>query len=391
MKLVSKIIVLLIVWVVLVSAHSVTIDQFVHNLPIVDVAGCHWAIYDLADVESRVCYESTTSSVTTAYAIGLLWSADIGLNFPSPQPAVGDSLLVIGSWDSAYVNPGEYGNKSSHTGFYWLYSDTLDDPDDAHLRHDTLRPLPKPNVYKTAGGPEEGANDTIWVEIPNPRETRYTGQAVYDVLGYWLWADSTGTGTPNEFNASSAMEIGFIPVDGVYGETTVYWQLESEDFLPWDHWTTYFAYKLVARPDTTGSDDPGSPGYSTYYFSQNSDAIDVYQIVIGIEENKDINHSSMQLEISPNPFTDRTKIRFQITENQRQDVRSKNQEASLEIYDCSGRLVKSFNLTSVILLHASAVSWYGTDESGKQLPSGVYFIQAKNGDLNLTKKVILQR
>lgn len=389
MKLISKI-TLVLTFGVACGFGQCVVDQFVNNLPVADVNGAHWTIYDLADPENRVVVEGDPSCITQSIAGGILWTAELG--YWSPLPAVGDSLIMIGSWDSAYVNPGLYGDKQTHTGFYWLYSDIVDDVALTHWEDDTLRPLPKPNVYKTAGGPEEGANDTIWVEIPNPRETRYTGQTtVYDVLGYWLWADSTGSGTPNEFNASSAVEIGFIPVDGVYGNTTVYWQLESEDFLPWDHWTTYFAYKLVARPSFSLKGSRQAPGYTTYYFSQNSDAIDVYQIVIGIEENKDINHSSVQLEISPNPFTDRTDIRFQITENQRQDVRSKNQEASLEIYDCSGRLVKSFNLTSVILLHASAVPWYGTDESGKLLPSGVYFIQAKGGDLNLTKKVILQR
>jgi len=381
MKLVSKIIVLLILCVVLVSAQSVVIDQLVRNLPIVDVAGCHWAIYDLADAKSRVCYESTTASVTTAYAIGLFWSAEIS-NFPSPVPEVGDSLLVIGSWDSAYVNPGEYGNKTSHTGFYWLYSDTLDHATNAHLRDDTLRPLPKPDVYKTGIG--GGANDTIWVEIPNPRETRYTGQTtVYDVLGYWLWADSTGTGTPDSFDAASAMEIGFIPVDGVYGDTTVYCQLESEGFLPWNHWTTYFAYKLVARPSFSLKGSRQAPGYTTYYFSQNSDSIDVYQIVIGIEENKDINHSSMQLEISPNPFTNRTDIKCSIGQS--------TKGTELRIYDVSGKLVKDFSHFTLDALRPTLLSWYGTDESGEQLPSGVYFIQAKGGDLNLTKKVILQR
>jgi len=388
----NKKVVLLIILLPVVCLYATkTLGQYVRNWPDnYDTTGIHWVVYDISNPEEDTAFETSFMSFTLYSAAGDLikWAIDVG-NFPT-QWLKGDSLLAFGSWDSvAARDPVGYPDNPNHTGFYWLFTDTLTTEEPQDWRDDTLRVLPKPNVYKTGIG--GGANDTIWVEIPNPRETRYTGQAVYDVLGYWLWADSTGTGTPNEFNASSAMEIGFIPVDGVYGETTVYWQLESEGFLAWDHWTTYFAYKLVARPDTTGSDDPGSPGYSTYYFSQNSDAIDVYQIVIGIEENKDINHSSMQFEISPNPFTDRIDIRFQITENQMQDVRSKNQEASLEIYDCSGRLVKSFNLTSVILLHASAVPWYGTDESGELLPSGVYFVQVKGGDLNLTKKVILQR
>ncbi|MCK4674011.1 T9SS type A sorting domain-containing protein, partial [candidate division WOR-3 bacterium] len=372
MKLVSKIIVLLMVWVVLISAQSVIIDQLVRNLPIVNAAGCHWAIYDLDNAESRVCYENGIACVTVAYAVGLFWSAEIGFNFPSPVPEVGDSLLVIGSWDSAYVNdPDNYGSNSNHTGFYWLYSDTLDDPHAIEWRDDTLRPLPKP-IATQVGWP----TGNILISITNPKETRYTGQSVYDVLGFWIWADTTsGThndtaGRPDYFD----LEVGFFLVDGDPGQITI---CTHSDAIYHDEQTVYWAYKLVARPSFSLKGSRQAPGHTTHYFSQNSNPL----TNIGIEENTNSKPGCVKLEISPNPFTDRTDIRFQITENQMQDVRSKNQEASLEIYDCSGRLVKSFNLTSVILLHASAVPWYGTDESGEQLPSGVYFVQAKGGDL----------
>ncbi|MDI6841152.1 MAG: hypothetical protein QMD71_09980, partial [bacterium] len=44
---------------------------------------------------------------------------------------------------------------------------------------------------------------------------------------------------------------------------------------------------------------------------------------------------------------------------------------SLKIYDLTGRLVKSFPAYHLPLL--TSISWAGTDNSGKFLPSGIYF------------------
>ncbi|MBA7543363.1 hypothetical protein ES705_35694 [subsurface metagenome] len=373
MKLVNKIIVLLIVWVVLVSAQSV-VDQTVRNLPIVNANGSHWAIYDLADAESRVCYENGTACVTAAYATGLFWSAELSNNFPSPVPIVGDSLIMIGSWDSAYVNdPDNYGTNSNHTGFYWLYSDILHDAAYDPWPADTMRPLPNP-VATQIGGPY----GDIQISISNPDETRYTDQIPYSVLGFWIWADTTsgthhGTaGRPDYFD----LEVGFFSVDGDTGEITICTHSVS---IYRDEQTVYWAYKLVARPSFSLKGSRQAPGHTTHYFSQNSNPI----VIIGIEENTHLNHSSMQFEISPNPFTDRTDITCSMGQS------AKGTE--LKIYDISGKLVKDFSLPTAYSIVPTVVPWYGTDESGKLLPSGVYFIQAKGGDLNLTKKVILQR
>lgn len=353
--------------------------------------GIHWVVYYIDNAKDSVLYDTSYNSVTLYDGTldAIRWNVECS-DFGGPPYGLnnwssGDSLIAFGSWDSVYYSdPGGYGSKANHIGFYWLFSDilTTEDPQ-TWVDDDTLRPIPQPIVTKT--GPGGGANDTIWITIQNPKETRRPDQSgVYDVLGYWLFADTTtAAGTPDAYAAPTAMEIAFISVEGVYGENTVYWMLESDGFEAWNTWTVYFAYKLVARPDTTGSDDPGSPGHASYYFSQNSDPVIVYQNVIGIEENKDIKHSSMQLEISPNPFTNKTDI----TCSMGQSAKS----TELRIYDVSGKLVKDFSHFTLDALRPTLLSWYGTDESGELLPSGVYFVQAKGGDLNLTKKVILQR
>ncbi len=380
----NKIVIITILFTTLVFAQvSHNVRQLVRNWPVdYDETGVQWMIYDWYNAETHWHDQDTAGAYTLHSSLQnfLRWTGETNV-FPDWQN--GDMIIAFGSWDSAYAtSPSTYGSNPNHTGFYWLFSDTLDASQSLQTwsPDDTLRVMPEPYAYQVGG--ETG---NIRIEIINPAETRRVDQTEYDVMGYWIWADTTsGThhdtaGRPDYFD----LKVGFFSVDGDPGDITI---CTHSVLIYRGEQTVYWAYKLVARPDTV--DAPADTmGYTTYYFSQNSNPL----VIIGIEENTNSKPECVKLEISPNPFTDRTDIRFQITENQRQDVRSKNQEASLEIYDCSGRLVKSFDLTSVILLHASAVPWYGTDELGKPLPSGVYFIQAKNGDLNLTKKVILQR
>ncbi len=372
MKLISEIALLLITGIVFgVGQSSCTVDQFVNNLPIADVNGAYWTIYDFrTDPENRAVVESDPSCMTFPASGALFWMAELG--YWSPVPAVGDSLIMIGSWDSAYVNnPGTYGDNPNHTGFYWLYSDIVDDVALTHWEEDTVRPIPKPIITQTGLG--AGADDTIWVKIPNPKETRRGDQLVYDVLGYWLVADSTGAGTPNALNDDvKVLEIGFIPVQGDTGDTTVFWMLESDMFLAWTHWTTYFSYKIVARPDTVGAPEE-TMGYSTYYWSQNSDAIDVYQTIIGIEDTNIPTFETGVLDVFPNPSKGQFTVQYNAS------VRG---SGKLELYDVMGR-----NLGTL---------WQGTMTQGLNSvsiqygASGVYFLVFECGNVQKVRKIILE-
>ena len=330
-----------------------------------DATGVHWYVYDIYHAETHILNENSVGSYTQYSAVqnAARWTADVG-NFSGGDWQEGDTIIGFGSWDSAYVtDPSGYGDNPNHTGFYWLFSDTLDaDVDPQTLSPaDTVRQIPKPLVSKT--GPGGGAVDTIWVKIPNPMETRRAEPTEYDVLGYWLWADSTGTGTPNAFNGDSAMEIAFIPVSGVYEDTTVFWMLESDSFQTWNTWTVYFAYKLVANPDITVTESPGSPGYSTYYFSQNSDPITVYQNVIGVEENKNPKIKTSVLQFYPNPFLQSTKIVFS-TPN--------TTPVKITVYNSCGQLIRTL-LDEIRPAGKQTIEYNGIDENGIDLPSGVYF------------------
>uniref|UniRef100_A0A7C6EMB6 T9SS type A sorting domain-containing protein n=1 Tax=candidate division WOR-3 bacterium TaxID=2052148 RepID=A0A7C6EMB6_UNCW3 len=96
---------------------------------------------------------------------------------------------------------------------------------------------------------------------------------------------------------------------------------------------------------------------------------------IGITEEIDgLCNSENYLIAEPNPFSNATKITFQNSEYAERILQtifqSQCPKISIQIYDISGRIVKSFN-------PALLVFWDGTDNSGCSLPDGVYFLKIK--------------
>ncbi len=84
---------------------------------------------------------------------------------------------------------------------------------------------------------------------------------------------------------------------------------------------------------------------------------------IGVEESQTLNVTISKLKVHPNPFT--TSITITLSTHSAQEYESTNaQGKKIEIYDLSGRLVKSFPLTTN---HLSL----GTD-----LQPGIYFLKA---------------
>ncbi|MCK4225487.1 T9SS type A sorting domain-containing protein, partial [candidate division WOR-3 bacterium] len=106
---------------------------------------------------------------------------------------------------------------------------------------------------------------------------------------------------------------------------------------------------------------------------------------VGIEENICTPISSLFFQCTPNPFSKTTVISFQCP------VISEKEKITLSIYNLSGRLVKSFILTTDHSALSTAVSWDGTNDFGNPVQSGVYFCKFVAGDYHLTKKLLLLR
>jgi len=117
-----------------------------------------------------------------------------------------------------------------------------------------------------------------------------------------------------------------------------------------------------------------SEGSGTY-----SDYATIKYSQVGVEEEVGSNKQETRLEIYQNPSRDKVDIRWQITENI---------ERNLIIYNATGRLIKEFHITD----HSfNRVTWDGRDNSGKKVPSGIYFLKFQAGVYIETKKIILFR
>lgn len=118
--------------------------------------------------------------------------------------------------------------------------------------------------------------------------------------------------------------------------------------------------------------------------------------VTGIEETNNIPAQVLRLEATPNPFTDRTQIRYMIHDSgfTKQELRNTTFEMRnpiMNIYDAAGRLVKSFDHESCIMNRESVFWWDGTDATGRQLPGGVYFARLENDDRPMIVKLVQLR
>uniref|UniRef100_A0A7C4TIX4 FlgD/Vpr Ig-like domain-containing protein n=1 Tax=candidate division WOR-3 bacterium TaxID=2052148 RepID=A0A7C4TIX4_UNCW3 len=92
--------------------------------------------------------------------------------------------------------------------------------------------------------------------------------------------------------------------------------------------------------------------------------------LVGKKEEKEILPTKTILAVYPNPFSEKTEIRYKIQDT-RYTIADVVQTFRFAIYDATGRLVSCLTLDAKRL---TPVVWDGTDDSGRRLPSGVYFV-----------------
>jgi N-acetylneuraminic acid mutarotase len=102
----------------------------------------------------------------------------------------------------------------------------------------------------------------------------------------------------------------------------------------------------------------------------------------GIEEYKQT-RPVISIDISPNPFTDFTDIRYETADN--------NQKFDINIYDISGQLVKYFGRQAPDIGRQVSVTWDGKDNQGRALPNGTYLVVCTNDRITKIEKVVLVR
>jgi len=153
---------------------------------------------------------------------------------------------------------------------------------------------------------------------------------------------------------------------------------------------TYFAwrYRTPAVADTFIADSSGT--YAFYSVARDSagnveatppiaDATTTVGNVVGVREGESNAYPFKLWPASPNPFDERTMMRFQITESE--DVR-------LFIFDISGRRVARL-VDGRMDRGPHNVTWDGRDACGNRLALGVYFAWLQAGSRRDVRRLIL--
>ena len=106
---------------------------------------------------------------------------------------------------------------------------------------------------------------------------------------------------------------------------------------------------------------------------------------LGIEEeSRLLKHGENCLRVYPNPMRHHTEISWHASIYN-------NEQLTLRIFNSAGQLVKSFSNQRSNNHVRTSVRWFGDDNNGNTLPSGVYFLSFADGGFCTTKTLLVIR
>ena len=117
----------------------------------------------------------------------------------------------------------------------------------------------------------------------------------------------------------------------------------------------------------------------------------IYEYDPGAIEETDLRLTpdALRLEVYPNPFREKTTIRY-IIQNVGQGFSLANSKPEglpyICIYDVSGRLVRQFDYPTI--RQSDHIIWYGDDDKGRTASQGIYFLRIENLE---TKESIVRK
>jgi len=94
----------------------------------------------------------------------------------------------------------------------------------------------------------------------------------------------------------------------------------------------------------------------------------------GVEEKEhDLLLNTLKFRVIPNPFSTSVSIKCINTKDTQWGYVYEKQKVVLEIYDLTGRLVRTLNTDFSCLAHD--VLWGGKEHNGKKVQAGIYFLK----------------
>lgn len=221
--------------------------------------------------------------------------------------------------------------------------------------------LSSSQIYSLAMSSPEVVSDT---EDPVVSVTAPTGGEVWDIGGTydvtWNATDNTGVTSIDILLSSDGgatyphtIAAGE-PDDGVYP-----WYIDEDA-------TTTARVKVVAYDAVGNNGEDISDG-----------DFELYDPASGIDITRDVPLRAVITGNKPNPFTERTEIRFGIPADG---------QTRLAVYDVSGREVDLI-LDQVLPAGYHSVNWHNSDN----LSMGLYFVKLRTGAEEVTHKAVLSR
>jgi hypothetical protein len=212
----------------------------------------------------------------------------------------------------------------------------------------------------------------------------------YDSSGNEKWVarhDGPASGSDVAFDVAldangNVYVAGFSSGIGTYGDYTVvkYDSLGNQRWVerydgPGNNWDVIDEITLDNEGNIYVTGSSVSSGINFDYAT-----LKYAQVGVVAENQLTLYDAGFSLTATPNPFHKSTQIRFtrQDSPSLEQGLRNSNfgeRKQSLEVYDATGRLVRSFDLESCVTDNASRIIWDGTDQFHRKLSSGVYFLR----------------
>jgi hypothetical protein len=162
----------------------------------------------------------------------------------------------------------------------------------------------------------------------------------------------------------------------------VYRNNEEIDFLVGEESTSYFDIGLE-----TGEYEYyiTSQYYETEYVQPESEPSNIVIVNIGTDNTEDVINlqNDMILQNYPNPFNPQTTIRFY------SESLEQNQPVTIEIFNVKGQQIKQINIKNEIG-KMNEILWNGSDNTGKPVPSGIYFYKLNIINSPVNKMIFLK-
>ncbi|MCK4339825.1 MAG: T9SS type A sorting domain-containing protein, partial [Candidatus Cloacimonetes bacterium] len=151
---------------------------------------------------------------------------------------------------------------------------------------------------------------------------------------------------------------------------------------------------LKRNADTTYI-DTDVQSYTTYHYyvtsvyeqgySPPSEVIEITtDSIMSVDNLPYSDTSEIYLKCFPNPFSTSTTISFNL-------ATKSHKKARINIYNIKGELIKQLSIIPDKCRDQLSIVWYGKDENGRKVPSGIYLCKLSIGKYKIVRKMVLLR